>query len=163
MVMVMVMNLVINLQFSLSLIFYYIKQIYYILWNQTTIRIGSLNKHSNSFYLLNIFLMCPIRLPLFFVIFVYVIASIAYIHPVYGRIWTHDLLDVSLHPYPLDQASRLTLFIYLLFSLYIFCSLSLLLLFSCYFFFSLSTSLFSLCFFFLFLYLYFSLGLILLY
>jgi hypothetical protein len=28
----------------------------------------------------------------------YVIASISYIHPVYGRIWTHDLLDVSLLP-----------------------------------------------------------------
>ncbi len=32
----------------------------------------------------------------------YVIASIAYIHPVYGGIWTHDLLDVSLLPWPLD-------------------------------------------------------------
>jgi len=28
----------------------------------------------------------------------YVIASIAYIHPVYGGIRTHDLLDVSLLP-----------------------------------------------------------------
>jgi hypothetical protein len=36
----------------------------------------------------------------------YVIASIAYIHPVYGGIRTHDLLDVNLPPYPLDQASR---------------------------------------------------------
>jgi hypothetical protein len=37
----------------------------------------------------------------------YVIDSIAYIHPVYGRIRTHYLLDVSLLPQPLDQASRL--------------------------------------------------------
>jgi hypothetical protein len=36
---------------------------------------------------------------------VYVIANIAYIHPVYGRIRTHDLLDVSLHHYPLGQTS----------------------------------------------------------
>jgi hypothetical protein len=28
----------------------------------------------------------------------YVIASIAYIHPVYGGIRTHDLLDVNLPP-----------------------------------------------------------------
>ncbi len=28
----------------------------------------------------------------------YVIASIAYIHPVYGGIWTHDLLDMNLPP-----------------------------------------------------------------
>jgi hypothetical protein len=52
-----------------------------------------------------------------FVIFVYVIASIADIHPVYCRIWTHDLLDVSLHPYPLDQASdqQQLFFVYLFF------------------------------------------------
>ncbi len=37
----------------------------------------------------------------------YVIASIAYTHPVYGRIQTHNLLVMSLLPYPLDQASRL--------------------------------------------------------
>ncbi len=36
----------------------------------------------------------------------YVIASIAYIHPVYGGIQTHDLLDVSFLPQPLDQNSR---------------------------------------------------------
>jgi hypothetical protein len=36
----------------------------------------------------------------------YVIASIAYIHPVYVGIQTQDLLDVSLLPLPLDQASR---------------------------------------------------------
>jgi hypothetical protein len=30
------------------------------------------------------FLVCPIWLPLFFVIFVYVITCIAYIHPVFG-------------------------------------------------------------------------------
>ena len=39
----------------------------------------------------------------------YVIASIAYIHAVYGGIQTHGLLDLSLLPYPLDQASRLYL------------------------------------------------------
>jgi len=38
----------------------------------------------------------------------YGIASIAYIHPVYGGIRTHDLLDGSFLPKPLDQASRLT-------------------------------------------------------
>jgi hypothetical protein len=45
-----------------------------------------------------------------FIIFLYVIASIAYIHPVYGaRVRTHDLLIVSRLPQPLDQASRLDL------------------------------------------------------
>ncbi len=34
-----------------------------------------------------------------FILFLFnVIASIAYIHPVYGGIQTHDLLDVSLLP-----------------------------------------------------------------
>jgi hypothetical protein len=44
------------------------------------------------------FLVCHIWLPLFPFFIEYVIASIAYIHPVYGRIRTHDLLDVSLLP-----------------------------------------------------------------
>ncbi len=42
------------------------------------------------------------------VILVYVIASIAYIHPVYGAgVRTHDLLIMSLLPLPLDHGSRL--------------------------------------------------------
>jgi hypothetical protein len=129
----------------LSLIFYYIKHIYYILWNQTTIRIGSLNKHSNSFYLLNIFLMCPIRLPLFFVIFVYVIASIAYIHPVYGRIRTHEPSSLSTRPgfSPNSFYLFIILSIYLLFSLSTSIFLLLFLFFSLYFF-VLSLFLFSL-------------------
>jgi len=40
------------------------------------------------------------------------IASFAYIHPVYGGIQNHDLLDVSLLPLPLDQASRITVCMY---------------------------------------------------
>jgi hypothetical protein len=44
-----------------------------------------------------------------FVIFLYVIASIAYIHPVYSAgVRTHDLLIMSRLPYPLDHGSRLT-------------------------------------------------------
>jgi hypothetical protein len=38
------------------------------------------------FFHLNIFLVCPIWLPLFSFFIEYVIASTAYIHPVYGRI-----------------------------------------------------------------------------
>jgi hypothetical protein len=39
-----------------------------------------------------------------FIIFVYVIASIAYIHPVYGAgVQTHDLSIMSRLPWPLDQ------------------------------------------------------------
>jgi hypothetical protein len=40
--------------------------------------------------------------------FVYVIASIAYIHPVYGaKVRTHDLLIMSPLPFPLEHGSRL--------------------------------------------------------
>jgi hypothetical protein len=42
-----------------------------------------------------------------FIIFVYVIASIAYIHPVNGvGVQTHNLLIMSPLPYPLDHGSR---------------------------------------------------------
>jgi hypothetical protein len=45
-------------------------------------------------FFLNIFLVCPIWLPLFLLFFLYVIASIAYIHPVYGAgVRTHKKLD----------------------------------------------------------------------
>jgi hypothetical protein len=37
----------------------------------------------------------------------YLIASIAYIHPVYGGIQTYDRLNMSRLPLPLEQASRL--------------------------------------------------------
>jgi hypothetical protein len=46
-------------------------------------------------FFLNIFLVCPIRLPLFLLFFLYVIASIAYIHPVYSA--------GVLNPGPLDR------------------------------------------------------------
>jgi hypothetical protein len=51
-----------------------------------------------------IFLVCPIWLPLFLLFLcVYVIASIAYIHPVYGAgVRTHNLLIMKL-----DQGTRL--------------------------------------------------------
>ncbi len=48
------------------------------------------------FFFFNIFFGVP-HLATFISFFIeYVIASIAYIHPVHGGIWTHDLLDVSL-------------------------------------------------------------------
>ncbi len=48
-------------------------------------------------FFLNIFLVCPIWLPLFPFSFEYWLCnSITYIHLVYGGIRTHDLLDVSL-------------------------------------------------------------------
>ncbi len=52
-----------------------------------------------SLYLfLNIFFGVP-HLATFISFFIeYVIASIAYIHPVYDRIQTHNLLDMSLLP-----------------------------------------------------------------
>jgi hypothetical protein len=49
----------------------------------------------------NIFLLCPIWLPLFLLIFIgfYVIASIAYIHPVYDAgVRTQDPLIMSRLP-----------------------------------------------------------------
>jgi hypothetical protein len=36
----------------------------------------------------------------------HVIVRITYIHPVYGGIQTHNLFDVSLLPYPIDQARK---------------------------------------------------------
>jgi hypothetical protein len=50
------------------------------------------------FFFFNIFFGVP-HLATFISFFIeYLIASIAYIHPVYGGIRTHDLLDVSLLP-----------------------------------------------------------------
>jgi hypothetical protein len=49
-------------------------------------------------FFLNVFWFAPFGY-LYFVIFLYVIASIAYIHPVYGAgVRTHDLLIVSRLP-----------------------------------------------------------------
>ena len=49
------------------------------------------------FIFLNIFFVPPLATFISFII-EYVIASIAYIHPVYDGIQTHDLLDVTLLP-----------------------------------------------------------------
>ncbi len=50
-------------------------------------------------FFLNIFFGVPHSATFIFVIFLYVIASIAYIHPVYGAgVRTHDLLIVSRLP-----------------------------------------------------------------
>ncbi len=69
------------------------------------------NKHKNScfkgrqiflvfsgdIFKKNIFFGVP-HLPTFISFFIHVIASIAYFHPVYGGIRTHNLSDVSLLP-----------------------------------------------------------------
>jgi hypothetical protein len=51
----------------------------------------------NAFYLIiKIFFGVPYSATFYFVIFVYLIASIAYIHPVYSaEVRTHDLLIIS--------------------------------------------------------------------
>jgi len=55
---------------------------------------------------LNIFFGVPYSATISFVIFVCVIASIAYIHPVYGAgVRTHNLLIMSPLPLPLDHGS----------------------------------------------------------
>ena len=52
-----------------------------------------------SYCFLNIFFGVPHLATFIFIIFLYVIASIAYIHPVYGAgVQTHDLLIVSRLP-----------------------------------------------------------------
>ena len=66
------------------------------------------------FIILNIFLVCPIWLPLFSLFLcAYVIASIAYIHPLYSAgVQTHYLLIMSHLPQQLDRGSRIDLINY---------------------------------------------------
>ncbi len=53
----------------------------------------------NKFFFFKYFFGVPHSATFIFVIFLYVIASIAYIHPVYGAgVRTHDLLIVSRLP-----------------------------------------------------------------
>jgi hypothetical protein len=57
------------------------------------------------FYFLNIFL--PLLATFIFIIFFYVVASIAYIYSVYGAgVRSHDHLIMSRLPQPLDHGSR---------------------------------------------------------
>ncbi len=65
-------------------------------------------KFPNTTLLLKIFFWCAPFGYLYFPYFLYVIASIAYNHPVYGGgVWAHDLLIMSPLPLPLDHGSCL--------------------------------------------------------
>jgi hypothetical protein len=62
------------------------------------------------FFFLKIFFGVPNSATFIFDTFVYVIAIIAYIHPVYGAgVRTHNLLIMSHLPLPLDHGSHLGL------------------------------------------------------
>jgi hypothetical protein len=62
----------------------------------------------NIYFIQDFYLFCPIRLPVFSLFFMYVIASIAYSHPVYGAgVQTHDPMIIIPLPLPLDHGSSL--------------------------------------------------------
>ena len=65
----------------------------------TLVLIQSISNETFFFLYIYIFFGVPHLATFILFLFIeYVIASIAYIHPVYGGIRTHNLLDVSLLP-----------------------------------------------------------------
>ncbi len=74
---------------------------------------NALPKLNAQVFFLKYFFGVPHLATFIFVIFVHVIASIAYIHPVYGAgFQTHDLLIRSPLPLPLDHGSCLNVQVY---------------------------------------------------
>jgi len=66
------------------------------------------NLHFRQIFFFKSFFGVPHLATFIFVIFVYVKASIAYIHPAYGAgVWTHDLLIMNPLPLPPDHGSHL--------------------------------------------------------